>query len=115
MKRKYIKPVTTVVMVETVRRLVAAMEAEGMAFPLHLGVTEAGDGEDGRVRSAVGIGTLLAHGIGDTIRVSLSEEPEAEIPVARELVDYIAARASAPRIEARAVEGYDPPVARMCP
>ncbi len=103
-----IKASNTVVMVETVRRLVAAMEAEGMAFPLHLGVTEAGDGEDGRVRSAVGIGTLLAHGIGDTIRVSLSEEPEAEIPVARELVDYIAARASAPHIEARAVEGYDP-------
>lgn len=103
-----IKASNTVVMVETVRRLVAAMEAEGMAFPLHLGVTEAGDGEDGRVRSAVGIGTLLSHGIGDTIRVSLSEEPEAEIPVARELVDYIAARASAPHIEARTVEGYDP-------
>lgn len=123
-----IKASNTVVMVETVRRLVAAMEAEGMAFPLHLGVTEAGDGEDGRVRSAVGIGTLLAHGIGDTIRVSLSEEPEAEIPVARELVDYIAARASAPRIEPgplRAMTRWLPrsaiavpsatPVARMCP
>lgn len=63
-------------MVETVRRLVVAMEKEDMDFPLHLGVTEAGDGEDGRVKSAVGIGTLLAEGIGDTIRVSLSESPE---------------------------------------
>ena len=68
-------------MVETVRRLVAAMDAEDMHFPLHLGVTEAGDAEDGRIKSAVGIGSLLADGIGDTIRVSLSEEPEFEIPV----------------------------------
>ena len=71
------------VMVETVRRLVAAMDAEDMHFPLHLGVTEAGDAEDGRIKSAVGIGSLLADGIGDTIRVSLSEEPECEIPVAK--------------------------------
>lgn len=78
------------VMVETVRRLVAAMDAEEMHFPLHLGVTEAGDAEDGRIKSAVGIGSLLADGIGDTIRVSLSEEPECEIPVARSIVDFIA-------------------------
>lgn len=78
------------VMVGTVRRLAAAMDAEGMPFPLHLGVTEAGDGEDGRVKSAVGIGTLLAEGLGDTIRVSLSEEPEAEIPVARMITEHIA-------------------------
>ena len=60
-----------------------------MHYPLHLGVTEAGDGEDGRIKSAVGIGALLTDGIGDTIRVSLSEDPEAEIPVARKLVNYI--------------------------
>lgn len=103
-----IKASNTVVMVETVRLLVSKMEREGMAFPLHLGVTEAGDGEDGRVRSAAGIGTLLAEGIGDTIRVSLSEEPEAEIPVARELASYIAARGSAPAIEGSYAPGYDP-------
>lgn len=109
-----IKASNTVVMVATVRMLVAAMDAEQMHFPLHLGVTEAGDGEDGRVRSAVGIGTLLAQGIGDTIRVSLSEDPECEIPVARELVDYIGARAHAGHIEGLPVEGYTPlsPVAR---
>lgn len=84
-----IKASNTAVMVETVRRLVAAMYAEDMHFPLHLGVTEAGDGDDGRIKSAVGIGTLLADGIGDTIRVSLSEEPECEIPVARALADYV--------------------------
>lgn len=77
------------VMVETVRRLVAAMDAENMHFPLHLGVTEAGDAEDGRIKSAVGIGSLLADGIGDTIRVSLSEEPECEIPVAKTIVKFI--------------------------
>ncbi|MDE6628402.1 MAG: (E)-4-hydroxy-3-methylbut-2-enyl-diphosphate synthase, partial [Muribaculaceae bacterium] len=85
-----IKASNSVVMVHTVRLLVKAMDAENMHFPLHLGVTEAGDGEDGRVRSAVGIGTLLAEGFGDTIRVSLSVDPECEIPVARELADYIA-------------------------
>ena len=87
-----IKASNTVIMVETVRRLVAEMDREDMRYPLHLGVTEAGDGEDGRIKSAVGIGTLLAEGIGDTVRVSLSEEPELEIPVARKLVDYITAR-----------------------
>lgn len=75
------------VMVEAVRLLARRMEEEGMRYPLHLGVTEAGEGEDGRVRSAVGIGTLLNEGLGDTIRVSLTEEPEREIPVARELVE----------------------------
>ena len=84
-----IKASNTVVMVRTVRLLVRQMEAEGMAFPLHLGVTEAGEGEDGRIRSAVGIGALLGEGLGDTIRVSLSEEPEREIPVARKLVSYV--------------------------
>lgn len=87
-----IKASNTVIMVETVLRLVAEMDREDMHYPLHLGVTEAGDGEDGRIKSAVGIGTLLAEGIGDTVRVSLSEEPELEIPVARKLVDYITAR-----------------------
>ena len=84
-----IKASNTVVMVKTVRLLVEQMEKEGMAFPLHLGVTEAGDGEDGRIKSALGIGALLCDGLGDTIRVSLSEAPEAEIPVARKLVDYV--------------------------
>ena len=85
-----VKASNTRVMVETVRMLVKTMKHEHMAFPLHLGVTEAGEGEDGRIKSAVGIGALLADGIGDTIRVSLSEAPENEIPVARELVDYFA-------------------------
>ena len=84
-----IKASNTVVMVTTVRLLVATMDAEDMHYPLHLGVTEAGEGEDGRIKSAVGIGALLTEGIGDTIRVSLSEEPEAEIPVARKLVELI--------------------------
>ena len=87
-----IKASNTVIMVETVRRLVKAMETENMDFPLHLGVTEAGDGEDGRIKSAVGIGALLCEGIGDTIRVSLSEDPELEIPVAETLVNYISKR-----------------------
>lgn len=84
-----IKASNTVVMVRTVRLLVKQMEKEGMAFPLHLGVTEAGEGEDGRIKSAVGIGALLCEGIGDTIRVSLSEAPEREIPVAKKLTDSI--------------------------
>lgn len=85
-----IKASNTVVMVQTVRLLVQEMQKENMAFPIHLGVTEAGEGEDGRIKSAVGIGALLAEGIGDTIRVSLSEAPEKEIPVARKLVAYAA-------------------------
>lgn len=83
-----VKASNTRVMVDTVRLLVKTMNKEHMAFPLHLGVTEAGEGEDGRIKSAVGIGALLADGIGDTIRVSLSEAPENEIPVAQDLVDY---------------------------
>ncbi|MBR1464252.1 MAG: (E)-4-hydroxy-3-methylbut-2-enyl-diphosphate synthase, partial [Prevotella sp.] len=84
-----IKASNTVVMVQSVRLLVKTMDSEDMHYPLHLGVTEAGEGEDGRIKSAVGIGALLTEGIGDTIRVSLSEEPEEEIPVARKLVDSI--------------------------
>lgn len=84
-----IKASNVLVMTETMRRLVKAMDAEDMHFPLHLGVTEAGDGEDGRIKSAVGIGSLLMDGIGDTIRVSLSEEPECEIPVARAILAHV--------------------------
>ena len=84
-----IKASNTVVMVTTVRLLVKTMDQEDMHYPLHLGVTEAGEGEDGRIKSALGIGALLTEGIGDTIRVSLSEEPECEIPVARKLVELI--------------------------
>lgn len=84
-----IKSSNTVVMVLSVRLLVAEMDKENMHYPLHLGVTEAGEGEDGRIKSAVGIGALLADGIGDTIRVSLSEEPEKEIPVANHLSWYL--------------------------
>ena len=84
-----IKASNTVIMVQSMRLLVAAMRREGMDFPLHLGVTEAGEGEDGRIKSAVGIGALLQDGIGDTIRVSLSEAPEKEIPVAKAIVDYV--------------------------
>ncbi len=84
-----IKASNTVVMVQSVRLLVQQMDQEDMHYPLHLGVTEAGEGEDGRIKSAVGIGALLTEGIGDTIRVSLSEDPECEIPVARKLVELI--------------------------
>jgi (E)-4-hydroxy-3-methylbut-2-enyl-diphosphate synthase len=104
------KTSNTVLMVQTVRMLVDVMDKEGLHFPLHLGVTEAGDGEDGRIKSAVGIGALLADGIGDTIRVSLSEEPEAEIPVARQLVSYISERmhhAPIEAIENKVLSGYE--------
>ena len=99
------------VMVEAVRRVVAAMDAEEMHFPLHLGVTEAGFGEDGRIKSAMGIGTLMSEGIGDTIRVSLSEDPELEIPVANKLVQYVSAREGHEHIEGDYCRGYDP----ICP
>lgn len=102
-----IKASNTVVMVRSVRLLVDAMERADMYYPLHLGVTEAGEGEDGRIKSAVGIGALLADGIGDTIRVSLSEEPEAEIPVARHLVDYVTCRDGHMMIPATACAGFD--------
>ena len=78
----------TAIMIEATRQLVSAMQEEGLSYPLHLGVTEAGEGEDGRIRSAAGIGALLAEGIGDTLRVSLSEDPEKEIPVAKILAGY---------------------------
>lgn len=102
-----IKASNTVVMVQSVRLLVEAMNKEEMDYPLHLGVTEAGEGEDGRIKSAVGIGALLCDGIGDTIRVSLSEEPEAEIPVARHLVDYIARRTAHMPIPGNSFEGFN--------
>ena len=106
-----IKASNTVVMVETVRLLVSTMDSEGMSYPLHLGVTEAGDGEDGRIKSAVGIGALLSEGLGDTIRVSLSEEPELEIPVAKKLVDYIACREGHAEIKGDCYPGYN----HICP
>ena len=94
-----VKASNTRIMVQTVRQIVRRMEEEGMNFPLHLGVTEAGDGEDGRIKSAVGIGTLLQEGIGDTIRVSLSEDPEKEIPVAKAIVEFINKKAEAPILD----------------
>ncbi|MDO5036126.1 MAG: (E)-4-hydroxy-3-methylbut-2-enyl-diphosphate synthase [Porphyromonas sp.] len=94
-----IKASNVLVMVQTVELMAERMEAEGMHYPLHLGVTEAGDGEDGRVKSAAGIGALLAKGLGDTIRVSLSEAPEAEIPVARRIVSLTDKLSSAPAVE----------------
>ena len=93
-----IKASNVVVMVTTVLLLVEAMDREDMHFPLHLGVTEAGDGEDARIKSALGIGSLLALGIGDTIRVSLSEDPECEIPVARAILRHIDRIAAAPSV-----------------
>ncbi|MGD9976484.1 MAG: (E)-4-hydroxy-3-methylbut-2-enyl-diphosphate synthase [Bacteroidales bacterium] len=102
------KSSNTRVMVHAVRLLVSRMDAEDMHYPLHLGVTEAGDGEDGRIKSAVGIGTLLADGIGDTIRVSLTEEPELEIPVAQKLVSYFSNRKTNPVIPSIDKLPYNP-------
>ena len=93
-----IKASNTQVMVRSVRLLCSVMRMEHMDFPLHLGVTEAGEGEDGRIKSAVGIGALLADGIGDTLRVSLSEAPEVEVPVAYKLAEYVVRRAGHPEI-----------------
>lgn len=93
------KASNTLVMVQAYRLLVHEMMKHGMNYPLHLGVTEAGDGEDGRIKSAVGIGTLLEDGLGDTIRVSLTEAPEEEIPVARMLAERYHHRSSAEPIE----------------
>lgn len=96
------KTSNTIVMNESIKLLVKTMSAEGLNFPLHLGVTEAGDGEDGRIKSAVGIGALLSDGYGDTIRVSLSENPVKELPVANFIVNYITQR-----------EGHVPIVGKM--
>ncbi len=95
------------VMVRSVRLLVDRMEREDMHYPLHLGVTEAGEGFDGRVASAAGIGALLADGLGDTVRVSLSEEPEREIPVARKLTDHVFKRRKHNLIHAVQAPGFD--------
>ena len=102
-----IKTSNTPIMVTTVRLLCKVMEEEGIVYPLHLGVTEAGDAEDGRIKSAVGIGALLADGIGDTLRVSLAEAPENEIPVAKELVDYITRREGHARIDGTTPPAFD--------
>jgi (E)-4-hydroxy-3-methylbut-2-enyl-diphosphate synthase len=93
------------VMVQAYRLLVQTMVAENMNYPLHLGVTEAGDGEDGRIKSAVGIGTLLEDGLGDTVRVSLTEEPEAEAPVAIALVNRYSVRSQKLKAESQNSEG----------
>lgn len=102
------KASNTVLMTKAVRLLVDKMDKEDIHFPLHLGVTEAGNGDDGRMKSAVGIGALLIDGIGDTIRVSLSEDPEAEVPVAQKLVDYINKRKGHPTIDAEHFPGFSP-------
>ncbi len=106
------KSSNTQVMVQAYRLLVQTMVAEGMNYPLHLGVTEAGDGEDGRIKSAVGIGTLLADGLGDTIRVSLTEDPEFEAPVAKALANRYLPRLLKEELPAnsssRELGGYSP-------
>ena len=99
----------TAVMIESTRMLVSMLQDESLAYPIHLGVTEAGEGEDGRIRSAAGIGALLAEGIGDTIRVSLSEDPEMEIPVARKLAEYYP-RGISDKAPDRSVNYKTPPV-----
>jgi (E)-4-hydroxy-3-methylbut-2-enyl-diphosphate synthase len=100
----------TAVMIEATRRLAGILQSDGLSYPIHLGVTEAGEGGDGRIRSAAGIGALLSEGIGDTIRVSLSEDPEKEIPVAKKLASYF------PRINSDAIMekpvSYKAPVAK---
>ena len=100
------KSSNTRVMVHAYRLLVEAMEHEGMTYPLHLGVTEAGDGIEGRIKSAVGIGALLADGIGDTLRVSLTEEPANEVPVGKILADYFTSRTA--EFEVESLDGYSP-------
>ncbi|NMB05398.1 MAG: 4-hydroxy-3-methylbut-2-en-1-yl diphosphate synthase [Bacteroidales bacterium] len=102
------KASNTLLMTKAVRLLVDRMDQEDIHFPLHLGVTEAGDGEDGRMKSAVGIGALLSDGLGDTIRVSLSEDPEAEVPVARKLVNYVMQRQGHSAIEGTTYPGFSP-------
>ncbi|MBR6112024.1 MAG: (E)-4-hydroxy-3-methylbut-2-enyl-diphosphate synthase [Paludibacteraceae bacterium] len=104
-----IKASNVIIMVQTVRLLVERMEKEDLHYPIHLGVTEAGAGEDGRVKSAAGIGALLYDGIGDTIRVSLSEDPEAEIPVAKSLANYINSK-----VAKKAITGNGYPLKDIC-
>lgn len=101
------KSSNTILMMQAVRLLTNRMETEGFYFPIHLGVTEAGDGEDGRIKSAVGIGTVLGDGIGDTIRVSLSEAPEAEIPVALFLRNYVTQRQGHPAIRLKSEKPFE--------
>ena len=96
------------VMVQTVRLMACMMDEKGMNYPIHLGVTEAGSDDEGRVKSAIGIGTLLMEGIGDTIRVSLSEKPEAEIPVAQKLVKYIEHRGTDVKVPYEGELTYNP-------
>lgn len=100
------KSSNTRVMVHAYRLLIEAMEREGMTYPVHLGVTEAGNGIEGRIKSAVGIGALLSDGIGDTIRVSLTEAPENEVPVAKMLIDYFQSRKG--EFEVKHPERYHP-------
>lgn len=102
------KASNTLVMVQAYRLLVATMEKEGMNYPLHLGVTEAGDGEDGRIKSAVGIGALLEDGLGDTIRVSLTEDPEFEIPVAQKLIGKFEQKNNNKLVETNLLVKYSP-------
>ena len=102
------KSSNTQAMVQAYRLLIVKMQEEGMSYPLHLGVTEAGEGEDGRIKSAVGIGTLLEDGLGDTIRVSLTEEPELEIPVAEALVERYKTRSGHDKIGAITELSYNP-------
>ncbi len=114
-----LKSSNILIMIKANRLIAEYMEKEGMDYPLHLGVTEAGEGEDGRIRSVAGIGTLLAVGIGDTIRISLTEDPEKEIPVARKLLKYLEGRGGAsdpqPRISrpVRNIGGEQVPVVIM--
>lgn len=102
------KASNTLLMTKAVRLLVDQMDKEDIHFPLHLGVTEAGNGEDGRIKSAVGIGALLSDGLGDTVRVSLSEDPECEIPVVEKLIDYVDLRKGHPYIEGETYPGFSP-------
>lgn len=102
------KASNTLLMTKAVRLLVDKMDKENIHFPLHLGVTEAGDGEDGRMKSAVGIGALLSDGLGDTVRVSLSEDPEIEVPVARKIVDYVSKRKGHAPINATIYSDWSP-------
>ncbi len=102
------KASNTLLMTKAVRLLVDTMDKEDIHFPLHLGVTEAGNGEDGRMKSAVGIGALLSDGLGDTIRVSLSEDPEAEVPVARKIVDYVSLRQNHAPVEGKIYSEWSP-------